>query len=119
MLRVLGRVVLDQLMGSPTVIWLVFTSNAIIHGDSLELYWHRLVHQGPQAWKAGLQFWPFVHTINFGFVPLKHQALVAHVGSLYWNFILSYYSYVPEADKDGNSGGDADSVNILMRASGD
>ena len=96
--RIFGRVFIDQLFGSPTVVSLVFASNAIIHQDSSTVFLQRLFSQGPSAWIVGLQYWPFIHTINFGFIPLKHQALVAHIASIYWNAILSYYSYVEEDD---------------------
>lgn len=89
--RVLGRVVIDQSIGSPTVVALVFVSHACYIGDPLSSI-NRIYSQGGYAWAAGLQYWPFIHTFNFGLVPLRHQALVAHLASLYWNAILSYYS---------------------------
>lgn len=89
--RVLGRVCIDQALGSPIVIGLVFLSNGILQGD-IPTSIHRIRTQGLYAWWAGLHYWPIVHTFNFGLVPLQHQALFAHVASLYWNAILSYYS---------------------------
>ena len=106
--RVLARVGLDQLTGSPAVITLVFGSNAILKWTGWEAFTHRLVEQGPSAWVAGAQYWPIVHTFNFGLVPLKHQALVAHVFSLYWNAILSYYSFKNKKEAKPQSANDTE-----------
>jgi hypothetical protein len=97
--RIIGRVAIDQSIGSPSVIVLVFVSHACLHGDPWSSI-DRIYKQGGNAWAAGLQYWPFIHTINFGLVPLRHQALVAHVASLYWNAILSYYSYKEDQSND-------------------
>lgn len=88
---VLTRVLLDQAIGSPTVISLVFVASAILKGDI-----HRLPsmfrNQFLDTWITGMGYWPFVHTFNFRFVPQQHQPLFAHVASVYWNAVLSYYS---------------------------
>eukprot|EP01036_Dinobryon_divergens_P033722 gene33722-43580_t len=45
------------------------------------------------TWITGLQYWPIIHTVNFGFIPSLHQPLFAHVASVYWNAVLSYYAF--------------------------
>ena len=92
--RVLGRVCLDQALGSPMVVMMVFTASAILQGAGPAAALQRIREKGLTTWIAGLQYWPFVHTINFGFIPSHHQPLFAHVCSLYWNAVLSYYANV-------------------------
>lgn len=90
-LRVAGRAALDQCIGSPVVICLVFLANSLL-SKTVPTLPRRLEEQFYPTWKTGLNYWPFVHMINFGFVPLAHQPLVAHFASIYWNAVLSYYS---------------------------
>lgn len=101
---VLVRILLDQLIGSPTVISLVFVASAILKGDVWKCL-DTFRFQFADTYFAGMGYWPFVHTINFRFVPLKHQPLFAHFASVYWNAVLSYYSnkneLVPLAGENG------------------
>lgn len=87
--RVLARVGLDQVLGSPISISLIFGAAAVLQGrvDTLPT---RLEEQMPATWRAGASYWPFVHAVNFRLVPVPHQALVAHVASVWWNAVLSY-----------------------------
>eukprot|EP01039_Chlorochromonas_danica_P008236 gene8236-9083_t len=97
--RVLGRVVIDQLIGSPSVIILVFMANATLQGDLRGLP-DRLRQQFAVTWRTGLQYWPIVHSFNFGFVPLHHQPLFAHFASVYWNAVLSYYANLKDDERE-------------------
>lgn len=92
--RVLGRVCLDQALGSPMVVMMVFTASALLQGAGPAAAIQRIREKGITTWIAGLQYWPFVHTINFGLVPSQHQPLFGHVCSLYWNAVLSYYANI-------------------------
>lgn len=87
--RVLARVVADQFIGSPTTITMTFVGSALLQGKP-ETIPSRMREQLIPAWKNGVTYWPFVHSINFRFTPVHHQPLVAHVASLYWNAVLSY-----------------------------
>lgn len=89
--QVFKRVAIDSAIGSPVVICMVFVAKGLLLGD-LEVSKDLLSNNLLKTWVAGLSFWPFVHTINFRFVPLMYQPLVGTVASLYWNVVLSYYS---------------------------
>lgn len=93
------RILLDIAIGSPCVISLVFVSSAILKGDISRCV-DTFRGQFYDTWRAGIQYWPFVHTFNFRFVPLKHQPLFAHFASVYWNAVLSYYSNKPVVKSD-------------------
>lgn len=92
--RVLGRVCFDQTFGSPMVVMMVFTASALLQGRGIAGALQRIREKGVRTWITGLYYWPFVHTINFGYVPGRHQPLFAHFASLYWNAVLSYYANV-------------------------
>jgi len=93
-INIIGRIIVDQLLGSPTVILLVFTARAILNNNNLESLINKIRYQMFPTWIAGICYWPFAHAITFGIMPLKHQALWAHFASLYWNMVLSYHSSI-------------------------
>ena len=95
----IGRAALDQFVGSPVVINLTFFCSDIYNGkyfidpqQGFNGTIQKLYDQGLNAWKGGAKFWPFVHTFNFRFIPPVHQPIFAHVTSIYWNAILSFYN---------------------------
>ena len=90
--RVVGRVILDQLTGSPVVICSVMTTTCLFRGKGPQQIYDQIRENAFNAWTVGLQYWPFIHTLNFGLVPVIHQPLVAGFGSVYWYAMLSYYS---------------------------
>lgn len=90
--RIFGRVVLDQITGGPICLLLIFMIKAAISGMTLKELDDLITNNYYPAWFKGLQYWPFVNMINFGFVPLKFQPFLAHFASVYWNAVLSYYA---------------------------
>jgi hypothetical protein len=89
--RVLCRVALDQAVGCPVVIVLVFYAKAILDGQPGSAA-ATITSNLLSTWRCGLQYWPFVHTINFGLVPPLYQPLFSSFASLYWQVVLSYYA---------------------------
>lgn len=103
--HVLPRIMIDQIVGSPIVISLVFLSSAILKGDSMQSAQSRFNSQLLPTWKRGLQYWPIVHLITFGIVPLAHQPLWAHFASVYWMGCLSYSTHTSlEVEKNDYEG---------------
>ena len=90
--HVLGRIIIDQSIGSPIVIGLVFLSNSFLNFANLSNGFQRILEHGFVTWTKGLCYWPLVHMFTFGIIPKVHQPLFGHVMSLYWNFILSFYA---------------------------
>ena len=107
--RVIGRVILDQLIGSPIVICSVMTVTCIFRGKGMVQIYEQVRENAFDAWTMGLQYWPFIHTLNFGFVPVVHQPLVAGFGSVYWYAMLSYYS---SKDKECDKGVNGDILSM-------
>lgn len=102
-LRVLSRVAIDQSIGSPLVVLLVFASNTLLHKETLDDFLQRVRDKSVTTWLKGLQYWPFVHIINFGLLPLAYQPLFAHFASVYWNAVLSYYANFPQETEADSS----------------
>ena len=96
-LRVLGRIALDQAIGGPICVVLVFIMNSfILNLENWEQFKLRMENQFIPTWFKGFTYWPFVQIINFGFVPLVYQPLFATVCSVYWNGVISYYTSYPQ-----------------------
>lgn len=91
--QVIKRVAIDQAIGSPIVVGLVFSVNGVFNQKNISELGYQISTQGFHAWLKGLQYWPFIHLITFSSIPLKHQPLFSHIASLYWNYLLSYYSH--------------------------
>jgi hypothetical protein len=90
-----AKIVADQLFGSPTVISAVFVANHLLGGkglQTLDQFGSKLYTDGLSAWGMGMTYWPIVHTITFGILPLRHQAVFAHVASVPWNACLSHFA---------------------------
>ena len=92
----LQKVVFDQAFGSPFVISAVFLSNEILSGSAAAPSWDgfasKFLTDGLSAWRLGLCYWPIVHSITFGLLPLRHQPLWAHCASVPWNATLSFFA---------------------------
>lgn len=91
MVSVLRRVAIDQAVGSPIVILMVFGAKAFLAGELTKL--PTMVENNLfSTWLCGFKYWSVMHSVNFRFVPLMYQPLFATAASLYWNAVLSYYS---------------------------
>jgi len=107
----MSRAFLDQFVGSPVVIGLVWFGSDIYNGrysdpakwaSSFDTTVGKIQDQGPNAWIGGAKFWPIVHTINFWKIPPLHQPMFAHFFSIYWNAILSYYNNAANVNESAN-----------------
>ena len=86
--RVFARVLVDQIVGAPVSIVLIFMASSAVKGRISDAP-TRIREQMLPTWYEGIQFWPFIHIINFRFFAPTTQSLIAHVASLYWNIVLS------------------------------
>lgn len=91
MLSVFKRVAIDQAVGSPIVILMVFSAKALLAGQLTTLP-AMIENNMLNTWLCGFKYWSVMHSFNFRFVPLMYQPLFATMASLYWNAVLSYYS---------------------------
>jgi hypothetical protein len=114
--RVVARVCVDQAIGAPVTICGTFAATSALRGRPGDTF-ARVEQQLIPTWRIGASFWPFVHLINFKFVPPHMQPLVAHVVSVPWNAVLSLRSNVSltsgEGISDGAGDGKRDSSPVL------
>lgn len=86
--RVVLRVCADSAIGAPVTICGTFIATSVLRGRPSDAG-ARIEEQLVPTWRIGASFWPFVHLINFKFVPPHLQPLVAHFVSVPWNAVLS------------------------------
>ena len=86
--RVIGRVCLDQAVGAPISLTIIFFFTSTLKGRPMEVK-ERLQERLLPTWYQGATYWPFVHLFNFKFVPLPHQSLFAHFASVWWMIQVS------------------------------
>lgn len=107
--RVILRVLADQAFGAPVGLSLFFVGSGVVQG-SLAQVPERLREQLLPCLGNSVMFWPFVHYFNFSYVPVVHQAGVAHLAGLLFSIILSYRANAPL--KGGGGGGGESGSNI-------
>jgi protein Mpv17 len=90
---VLARVALDQGVGAPLSLALIFAASGALTGE-LGALPQRCEEQFLPTWARSMAYWPFVHVFNFRLVPPHMQPLVAHAASVPWNAVLSYRANV-------------------------
>jgi Mpv17-like protein len=92
-LSILKRVLLDLAIGTPMMIAIVFLGSAFLTGtlfsnphESFKLF----QQQFWSTYKKGMQFWPPLHfTVTYR-IPAVYRPLISHVGSCYFNAVLSW-----------------------------
>jgi protein Mpv17 len=89
---VIARVAMDQLIFAPSFLFLFFTANGVMQGQSNDDIKTKLLTSYPSALVANYQLWPMVQLANFTLVPLNYQALLVNTVALGWNTYLSYKS---------------------------
>lgn len=87
--RVIARVAVDQSIAAPITIAATFVATSALRGRPGDAP-ARLEAQLLPTWRTGASFWPFVHLLNFKYVPPPLQPVVAHCVSVPWNAVLSY-----------------------------
>ena len=84
------RVLLDLMIGTPAMIFIVFTGNAVLTGQSPQDAIQHLRHQFLMTYKKGAQFWPAVHFFITYRMDLIYRPLFTSVANVYWNGVLSW-----------------------------
>lgn len=94
MIAIMKRVAMNEFIGSPIMISIVFLGQAVLSGHiSLDYIVRKFKNEFPTAFKKGIYYWTLVHSLFTMRVPVKHQPLVAHIASIYWNGVLSYHAH--------------------------
>ena len=100
------KVAADQLISAPLFFAVYFGYTGAVQGEGLEdvtQRWRRVWPTLQVVWCV----WPWVHFINFRYVPLHNRLLVALTLQLFWNSFLSHLGNKPKASEPPVSGWEA------------
>ncbi|CAM9117372.1 unnamed protein product, partial [Ectocarpus fasciculatus] len=83
------KVVIDQAFGSPVFNTIFFSSQQALQGKNFEEVKEAVATRLPVQLARHYTVWPFVHLINFSFVPLHRRVIVQNVLTVGWAAYLS------------------------------
>jgi len=87
---VVAKIVCDQLIWTPPVNLLFFTTMSWMEGHRLS---DAFEHGKAMLWptlKVNWVVWPIIHIATFGFIPLHQRVLFINLCSFGWSIFLSY-----------------------------
>lgn len=88
-LNAFSKVFIDQAIGSPVFNTVFFASQSLLQGKSLGETKDILVKRVPDMLKLHYCFWPWIHCVNFAFVPLHVRVPVQNLFQTGWMAFLS------------------------------
>eukprot|EP00040_Diaphanoeca_grandis_P036946 m.238398 g.238398 ORF g.238398 m.238398 type:complete len:271 (-) comp33722_c1_seq1:154-966(-) len=85
------KVVMDQLVDATlgTSLYMSFVPWMEGHGD-IDWVFHKMRLDFVPTYVVDCAFWPIVMALNFKYIPIKHQLLVANLAVFCWQTFMSY-----------------------------
>lgn len=83
----------DTFVFGPVCLWLFFVSVSIMEGTPWEKISRKLWRDFVPTYIVDYSFWPLVQSINFHFVPVRHQLLVVNSMCYFDDIFLSYVQH--------------------------
>ncbi|XXG99411.1 UDP-glucose-4-epimerase [Hypoxylon texense] len=98
------KIVVNQLVFTPTFNSYFFGFQALLAGDSLPEIWDRVRRTVPVSWVNAWKLWPAVTAFSFTFVPIEYRSVFAGVVAVGWQTYLSYLNRQAEIEEEAAHG---------------
>ncbi|KAI1208461.1 uncharacterized protein F4807DRAFT_152547 [Annulohypoxylon truncatum] len=94
------KIVVNQMIFTPTFNSYFFGSQALLAGDSLADTWDRIVRTVPVSWMNAWKLWPAVLAFSFTYVPIAYRSVFSGVVAVGWQTYLSYLNRQAEIEEE-------------------
>ncbi|KAI0848005.1 hypothetical protein F5Y00DRAFT_96602 [Daldinia vernicosa] len=94
------KIVVNQLVFTPTFNSYFFGAQALLSGDSLAETWDRIRRTVPISWLNAWKLWPAVTAFTFTFIPIEYRSVVSGVVAVGWQTYLSYLNRQAEIQEE-------------------
>ncbi|KAI8956781.1 hypothetical protein F5Y11DRAFT_133384 [Daldinia sp. FL1419] len=94
------KIVVNQLVFTPTFNSYFFGAQALLSGDSLAETWHRIRRTVPISWVNAWKLWPAVTAFSFTFIPIDYRSVFSGVVAVGWQTYLSYLNRQAEIEEE-------------------
>ncbi|KAI2464121.1 hypothetical protein F4781DRAFT_87198 [Annulohypoxylon bovei var. microspora] len=94
------KIVVNQMVFTPTFNTYFFGSQALLAGDSLADTWDRIVRTVPVSWVNAWKLWPAVLAFSFTYVPIAYRSVFSGAVAVGWQTYLSFLNRQAEIEEE-------------------
>ncbi|KAI1457949.1 hypothetical protein F4805DRAFT_457137 [Annulohypoxylon moriforme] len=94
------KIVVNQMIFTPTFNTYFFASQALLAGDSLAETWDRVVRTVPVSWMNAWKLWPAVLAFSFTYVPIAYRSVFSGAVAVGWQTYLSFLNRQAEIEEE-------------------
>ncbi|KAI0888785.1 uncharacterized protein GGS22DRAFT_152349 [Annulohypoxylon maeteangense] len=94
------KIVVNQMIFTPTFNTYFFGSQALLAGDSLADTWDRIVRTVPISWMNAWKLWPAVLAFSFTYIPIAYRSVFSGAVAVGWQTYLSFLNRQAEIEEE-------------------